>query len=559
MVRIFAEMQASQKEIRSTAACDQFPATLQIPAWQLFLEAFLIAALVSLAVFFLQWRYGFNWSDEGWLWYISQRTALGQIPIRDFFSYDPGRYYWSAFFLKILRGDGLFQQLIANAAFGILGLTTIYFVMSRIRVQRAWRVAILLMLAIMLGFPRHKIYEQALSLISIAGIAFVMVKPSALRRWLIYGVATGLAAFVGRNSGLYFAGAAVLLLLLLEFAREQFAVAPAFCALALGITIGYLPMIFMLCLVHGFAYSLYQSVLFSPHWQLKLPIPFPWHVHVRGLRFADALQVRAVSILCIAVPAAYLFTVWCWTKSTREKKSDNSTLRLACAASLAGLPFLHHAFSRADFFHIAQGIAPFAVVTGALSSRLWQIGRRQLSVVSFCAVFALILTAWLPYEPLIQYLRAKPGSMKRVAIGDRNFYVSATQAEVMNVVADAFRQCGPNDEGFLAAPYYPGLYALLHTKAPFWDLYYLWPRDDAFQLDQINILKQDTISLVLLNRQAAIDGLDALRIDRTYPKLVQYIVLNYQLANVKLPDGFELYYSPQGCKHPPSGERTSFF
>jgi hypothetical protein len=31
-----------------------------------------------MAVFVLQWRYGFLWSDEGWLWYIGQRTALGQ-------------------------------------------------------------------------------------------------------------------------------------------------------------------------------------------------------------------------------------------------------------------------------------------------------------------------------------------------------------------------------------------------------------------------------------------------------------------------------------------------
>src|SRR5579884_408893 len=169
------------------------------------LEASLMSAFVAVALFLLQWRYGFNWSDEGWLWYISQRTALGQIPIRDFFSYDPGRYYWSALFFKLLRRDGLFEQLIANAAFGVLGLATLYFAMAKMQVPRAWRIAVLAVLAVMFGFPRHKTYEQALSLICIAAAAFAISKPSSLKRWFAFGIAIGLAAFIGRNSGLYFA------------------------------------------------------------------------------------------------------------------------------------------------------------------------------------------------------------------------------------------------------------------------------------------------------------------------------------------------------------------
>jgi hypothetical protein len=509
------------------------------------IESALLSILVCAALFLLQWRYGFNWSDEGWLWYISQRTALGQIPIRNFFSYDPGRYYWSAFFFKLLRGDGLFEQLIANAAFGAFGLAAIYFAMARMQVNRAWRIAMLIVLAIMLGFPRHKTYEQALSLICAAAAAFVISRPSAVKRWFGFGVAIGVAAFIGRNSGVYFAGAALLLLLLLKAARAQFRLSRAMLACVAGTVLGYSPMIFMLAFVRGFASAFYQSILFTPHWQLSLPIPFPWHLHVKGLPTVDMLQARAVSLLCIVVPITYLFAIWKWMK-----RSDARLLQLGAAASVAGLPYLHHAFSRADFFHIAQGILPFAIVAGALALQFWRSGRRTLSLVAAGLASALVLAAWLPYEPLIQHLRSKTGSMQQVAINGKMFYVDPQQAQVMEAVSRAFEDCGSANGTFLAAPYYPGLYAFLKTKSPLWDLYFLWPRDQALQQKQIVDLKQNNVSLVLLNRAAAMDGIEALRISHSDPDLVAYITHTYNRAEKNLPEGFEIYYSSQ-CKISP--------
>jgi hypothetical protein len=128
--------------------------------------------------------------------------------------------------------------------------------------------------------------------------------------------------------------------------------------------------------------------------------------------------------------------------------------------------------------------------------------------------------------------------------------VSADQAEVMQIVVNAFRHCGSVDGSFLQAPYYPGLYAYLQTRSPFWELYFLYHRSDTFQIKEIDALQQSNVSLVLLNPEAAMDGRTALSIGQTNPILLQFILTNYRHSDAKLPQDFQLYYDPQKCSNP---------
>ena len=536
-----------QRENVSPAAIDKPRTELRPATWLSISESVLLGAVVSFTVFALQWRYGFLWSDEGWLWYISQRTALGQVPLRDVFSYDPGRYYWSAALFSLTGSSDLYQQILANYLFAILGLAAAHFATIRAGLARSWRVAILLLLGVVIGFPRHKIYEQALSLICVSAIAFVFAAPQRLKRWFLLGVALGLAAFFGRNSGIFFGLAAIIAFLLLRLRREGPSGGRASRAMAGGILIGYSPMLIMLVVVPGFAPGFFQSLLLTPKWAWSLKIPFPWHVHIKGLHGLDLVQARAISWLCLAVPLTYGASLW---RAVRRNAPLDAAEWLAAAASAAGTGFLVHAFYTADFFHIAEGVVPFVIAAGALSAHLWGDRMRRWSLAVFCGMAFLVIACWLPMEPLVQHFRTEaraPASEEQISIAGRFFDVPAGQAAIMQVVAAAFLDCTPHDGGFFAAPFYPGMYAFLNTRAPSWDTYYLWPRSDQIQQAEIEALQQNHTSLILLNPEFALNGRESLELVRTNPKVVEYIRANYQRSAVHLPEGFELYYSPQGC------------
>lgn len=514
------------------------------------LGAFLICGLG----FALQWRYGFNWADEGLLWYASQRTALGDVPIRDFFSYDPGRYYWNSVFFHVFDDAGLFTLLLAGAAFGAVGLAAIWIALGRAGLHWTLRVACAILIAIALGFPRHKVYEQSLSLILVAIVFFVLCDPGRARRWFTFGMVAGLAAFVGRNHGVFFVFAAVVCATYVILSRQpeqRSALVSLAWPFASGVIVGYLPMLVLLLFAPGFWGAFVSSVLSTANWQLPLPIPFVWKLDFGRALSIEFVQQIAIGIACILIPVIYLYglvvSLWNMTRSRRREP----ILVLIAASSTAGVAYLHQAFDRADFGHIAQATLPVFPAVFALGYYHWSVLEHKVRSGFIVGVScAVLLASWLPSEPVIRYSRMQsdqPGRVIEISIGGREFLVEKNQADLLMAVERAMDVCdvGPNE--FLAAPHFPGVYAYLNAKAPFWEMYYLYPRSKKFQEAHLEAIANTR--LMLLAPEATVDGLERLKLKNTYPLLMKHINRHYQLLESgELSYGARLYVPLGACQ-----------
>ena len=137
----------------------------------------LLLAIVLLgASFAVQGRQGINLADEGFLWYGAQQTAHGKVPLRDFQSYDPGRYYWSAAGMRLF-GEGLVALRFSETIFQLLGLWAGLLAASRVVQNWALLAGVGLMLTLWM-FPSHKLFDITLLLCGIWIAVRLIEEPS---------------------------------------------------------------------------------------------------------------------------------------------------------------------------------------------------------------------------------------------------------------------------------------------------------------------------------------------------------------------------------------------
>jgi hypothetical protein len=534
-------------------------------AWGL--PALLAIVLVG-ALYLAQAHVDFNPADEGFQWYGAVQTAHGQVPLRDFASYEPGRYLWSAAWSKLF-GEGLLALRLSTSIFACVGL---FFGLLAARRAFAAKTTVRAALALagigvaltLWMVPRYKMFEPAWAMTAVWFAVRLLERPS-LRRHLAAGVFVGLASFLGKNHLLY-CGVAFFALIAYErlsverrdrqgdvpgngfvgllapsgafgssqSLRDQRNHYPLFARLGAwtgGIAIGTLPIVSMCLFVPGFFAAYRDSFLFFLHQgrtNFPLPIPWPWH-QVQVGQILDGLGLLgryAVGWGFILLPMfALLFAFFALT-ADRENLGER---RLLLAAGFVGSVYMHHAFARADPYHLAQSIHPMLLGAFALPAALAGRGRTASRVGVALVIGLVTLFAAVPLSPF--YLRWKShGQWDRFAprsIGGDEILISERASRLYEAIRwEVGKHVAPNEPLFIA-PHMPGLYPLLGRPSPVWDIYPIWPAEGAGDERMLSELIGHDVRWALVD-DYVLDGRAELGFEFTHPKSAAYLASAFE-------------------------------
>jgi hypothetical protein len=502
------------------------------------LKALIVSCLAVLISFLWQGNKGFNLWDEGFLWYGVQRVLIGEVPIRDFMAYDPGRYYWSAALASLFGDNGIMSVRAAAAAFQALGLFVGLLLVARSEKLKDrldivfWLIAVATLVVWM--FPRHKLFDISISILLIGILTYLVSKPTP-KRYLIVGACVGLVAVFGRNHGMYgtFGSLGIIAWLSIKNSSSPSLMKAVF-LWGTGVVIGFLPIILMALLIPGFAIAFWETVRFlfeHKATNLPLPIPWPWTVNFAAASVGDATRGVLIGLFFIGTLIfAGLSILWVVYRKFKEKPVPPS---LAASAFLA-FPYAHYAFSRADVGHLAHGVFP--LIIGCLV--LLASARPRIKCPLAVALCGASFWVMHVFHPGWQCLASK--QCVEVEIAGKTLQIDPGTANDIAMLRQLAVQFAPNGQAFIATPFWPGAYALLERKSPMWEIYALFPRDESFEKKEIEHIKASRPEFAFIF-DLPLDGRDELRFKNTHPLINQYILDNFDSASIAQNPAYQIY------------------
>ena len=501
---------------------------------------FLTGVVIVVAFFLWEGRQGFNLWDEGYLWYGVQRVIAGEVPLRDFQSYDPGRYYWSALLMEWVGARGIVAVRITVVVLQALALGSVlgWLAWTATGKGRAWFIVLCAVTLVVWMVPRHKVFDIAFSIGLICILANLARRPVG-RNYFIAGAFVGLVAFFGRNHGVYgvlaSGGMLVYLALRSDGLRDWWQGVALF---MVGGFTGYLPMFVLMVGAPGFTTALVDSVAFL--FQIKttnlpLPVPWPWRAPFGTVPTSVAMRDFLLGLFFLSTLIFGTFAL-VHVMLARWKRRPMAPLVVACA--VCALPYAHYAFSRADAGHLAQGIFPTLVGLLAVAG----CGARWLKAAVTLPLCGVSLFTMLPMHP--GWLCMAAGSCESVEIGSDRLRVDPVTASTVGLLHTLQRDFAPNGRAFFVAPLQPGAYPVLGGRSPTWENYTAWDRPEAFQREEITRLVASKPGFVLIY-DLALDGREELRYSHTHALIDRYVRDHFVPVEgySKDPD-YRIYRSP---------------
>jgi hypothetical protein len=492
--------------------------------------AFFYATALCLGMYWLTGAIAINLYDEGYLWYGAIRTAAGDVPLRDFQSYDPARYYWSAAWSQIF-GNGILALRLSNSIFQILGLTAGLLAARRITTHPLRLLAVGVVLLVWM-YPRHKLFEPSLVMMNVYLVTRLIERPDA-RRHLMSGLMLGVTATFGRNHALYATlGQLAALVLVLLHAR------PARPTLHLlywggGVVLGYAPMLGLLLAEPGFAASFAQSL--AQFGTMPKPVPWPWRILSLPVSSLPLFLVTwGISLTYVAMAIGYPLVLW---TALRSGFGPSRNRALLCACACIGAGYGHHAINRADLPHLAQVVHPLLLGSLALPAALPWFNLRHRRAAVWAGVALLSIAASIAMHRFaldVLLASVQPSSrLTHYDVAGDELLLRKGVAQDFESVEEAVRSHVPEDAPLLIIPYRPIYYPLLGRKSPVWGILFLRAGQGESDEEIIRKLHEQGVDWALYTEERLVgvpDGFPKLR-----SRVWAYLQANFVPVDSGLP------------------------
>jgi hypothetical protein len=486
-----------------------------------------VASAVCAVLYLPYLSTGINLGDEGYLWYGVRQVMRGDVPIRDFRAYDPGRYWWCVPWMALL-GPGIRSLRTAMFAARVLGLSIA--VATLALAGDGWPVAICA--AVALAAWMHPPWRQVdlLACVTVTALAVVLMTTAGDVHFLLAGVVlTGAVLPIGLNHALYGAAAFIAVLVIRAASGDLPDLWAAFGGLGLGMAIGIVPFVLILLATPGLARAYWRRkivpVRARGHTNLATAIPWIWARvpdHLSNMPRGTVLAMRLGFTLLPAVNAGIVAAVV-------VTEGRDGPLRSAGAAALVGLAYTHHAMSRADSPHLAVAMLP-TLVAVALVAAMATFG--WLLVAALAAVF--LVWVYVPYDGAPGRAGAHRGLVDVEMAGTR-LRLPAPLAQHLSSIHHVVVEWSDPDAPVVFLPGLAMLYPLLDRRAAVYDTFSVYPASAADESTMLNEIRRHRPQLALVD-DSPLDGRDDLRFSRTHPTVWQHLNASLMTpATIALP------------------------
>jgi hypothetical protein len=477
-----------------------------------------------------------NLADEGYLWYGTRSVIAGQVPMRDFHGYDPGRYFWTVAWSWVL-GDSLVALRLACVLFQCLGVLAGLLAARRLSPHPLFLATVAVAFCAWMH-PRYKVFEQSIALMAVYAAVLLIERPT-LRRQFGVGVFGGLAAFMGRNHGAYHLVTFGLLLILVarnESIEQWIRRSVAWFG---GMLVGYLPQWVMFLAVPGYFRQFLVNLgdIFSKGTNLPTKVPWPWLV---PSEYTSWHRYSSIAEGCYyaAFPALFLlFGVAAW----KLRRASLAMPALLVAAVGVTLPYTHYVFSRADIVHLSHG-APLLAL-GFLALAFTMPGRVRwvgISVAPLVAVSSLLANLF-QYGIALEWF-SPPRSLFALDVAGERMIAPRYHAQIIQSAHTLARELATADEPIFFAPHMPGLYAITRRFSPTKQIYFIFaatPEEDRALLAEI---ESAGVKWAMLH-DYPLDGRDDLRFRNTYPRVFAFLQEHFDPVTLpSLPPDMTIFH-----------------